>query len=70
MYGCVSGWLVGQFYSADGQPTEALKQVEASLAEGQRLKTQAQAENEHFPACNSEWSAARGGRVWCSTKRY
>lgn len=63
------GRLVGRFYSESGQPTGALQQVEALLAEGQRLKAQTQAENQHFPACNSEWSAARGGgRVWCSNK--
>ncbi|XP_071757087.1 neuferricin [Centroberyx gerrardi] len=62
------GRVTGRFYTDSGQPTEALLQVEASLAEGQRLKAQSQAEREHFPACNSEWSAARGGRVWCSSK--
>lgn len=62
------GRLVGQFYSASGQPTEALRQVEASLTEGLRLKALAKEEKEQFPACNSEWSGARGGRVWCSTK--
>ncbi|KAM4620305.1 neuferricin isoform 2-T2 [Polymixia lowei] len=62
------GRLIGRFYTENGQPTEALLQVEASLTEGQRLKAQSQAEREVFPACNSEWSATRGGRVWCSTK--
>lgn len=62
------GLLIGRFYSETGRPTEALLQVEASLAEGQRFKAQAETEMKHFPACNSEWSSARGGRVWCSTK--
>lgn len=62
------GVVIGQFYSETGQPTEALVQVEASLAEGRRLKTQSEDEAVRFPACNSDWSAARGGRVWCSTK--
>ncbi|GAA6218436.1 neuferricin [Lates japonicus] len=62
------GRVIGRFYSKTGQPTEALLQVEASLSEGQRIKAQSEAEMVHFPACNSEWSAARGGRVWCSTK--
>ncbi|XP_071317322.1 neuferricin [Trachinotus anak] len=61
------GLVMGRFYSDTGQPTEALLQVEASLAEGQRIKAQSAAEMVRFPACNSEWSAARG-RVWCSTK--
>ncbi|KAL7389837.1 hypothetical protein ABVT39_010614 [Epinephelus coioides] len=63
-----AGLLTGRFYSETGQPTEALLQVEASLAEGQRIKAQSEADKVRFPACNAEWSAARGGRVWCSTK--
>ncbi|XP_040908258.1 neuferricin [Toxotes jaculatrix] len=63
-----AGVVIGRFYSEAGQPTEALLQVEASLAEGKRIKAQSEAERIHFPACNSEWSASRGGRVWCSTK--
>ncbi|XP_020320213.1 neuferricin isoform X4 [Oncorhynchus kisutch] len=62
------GRLVGRFYSESGEPTEALLQVEAALEQGRRLKDQAQAEKQHLPACNSEWNAARRGRVWCSTK--
>ncbi|XP_017557137.1 neuferricin [Pygocentrus nattereri] len=62
------GRLIGRFYTDSGQPTEALRQVEASLAEGLRLKTQAEEENQLYPACNSEWSSTSGGRVWCSTK--
>lgn len=69
LYCWISGLLIGRFYSETGQPTEALLQAQASLAEGQRLKAQSAAEMLRFPACNSQWSAAEGGRVWCSTKR-
>ncbi|XP_010895336.2 neuferricin [Esox lucius] len=62
------GRLVGRFYGESGEPTEALLKVEAVLEEGKRLKDQAKAENQNLPACNSEWSSARNGRVWCSTK--
>ncbi|XP_026183291.1 neuferricin isoform X1 [Mastacembelus armatus] len=62
------GFLIGRFYSETGQPTQALLQVRASLAEGRRIKTQSEAESQRFPACNSEWSTTKGGRVWCSTK--
>ncbi|XP_037604460.1 neuferricin [Sebastes umbrosus] len=62
------GLLTGRFYSKTGKPTAALLLVGESLAEGQLIKAQSEAEKVHFPACNSEWSAARGGRVWCSTK--
>ncbi|XP_026227256.1 neuferricin isoform X2 [Anabas testudineus] len=62
------GFVTGWFYGENGQPTEALLQVEASLAEGKRVRSQSEAERLRLPACNSEWSAASGGRVWCSTK--
>ncbi|KAG9281741.1 neuferricin [Astyanax mexicanus] len=62
------GRLIGRFYTETGEPTDALRQVEASLAEGLRLKAQAEEENQQFPSCNSEWSSTSGGRVWCSTK--
>ncbi|XP_072524242.1 neuferricin [Salminus brasiliensis] len=62
------GRLIGRFYTESGQPTNALRQVETSLAEGLRLKAQAEEENQLFPTCNSEWSSTSGGRVWCSTK--
>ncbi|KAL4660591.1 neuferricin [Arapaima gigas] len=62
------GKLIGRFYSDSGQPTEALRHMEATLAEGLKLKAQAEADSKHFPSCNSEWSATAGGRVWCSTQ--
>lgn len=62
--------VTGRFYGESGQPTEALLEAEASLAEGQRIKAQSEAERLRFPPCNSQWSAAEGGRVWCTTKRF
>ncbi|CAL8266704.1 unnamed protein product [Merluccius merluccius] len=62
------GRLIGRFYNEKGQPTEALTKLEGLLSEGQRLKSQLQAESQQFPACNSEWRPTVGGRVWCSTK--
>ncbi|XP_026854233.2 neuferricin [Electrophorus electricus] len=62
------GRLIGRFYTERGEPTEALQQAEAHLTEGLKLKAQAEEENRVYPACNSEWSSAAGGRVWCSEK--
>ncbi|CAL8398373.1 unnamed protein product [Boreogadus saida] len=62
------GRLVGRFYTEKGLPTEALMKLEELLFEGQRLKSQLQAESQKFPSCNSEWSPTLGGRVWCSTR--
>ncbi|KAJ0004267.1 hypothetical protein NQD34_010481 [Periophthalmus magnuspinnatus] len=68
-YQHVGMWfLIGSYYTESGEPTDTLLQVEASLAEGQRLKAQSEADKARFPPCNSEWSASTGGRVWCSTK--
>uniref|UniRef100_A0A3B3DC79 Cytochrome b5 heme-binding domain-containing protein n=1 Tax=Oryzias melastigma TaxID=30732 RepID=A0A3B3DC79_ORYME len=64
------GTVTGRFYDESGKPTKALLQARAALAEGQRIKAQSEAEKARYPACNSEWSAARGGRVWCSSKRW
>ncbi|XP_034034876.1 neuferricin isoform X1 [Thalassophryne amazonica] len=62
------GRLIGRFYTESGQPTEALLQLEVLLAESQQITAQTQAQRLQTPACNSEWSAATGGRVWCSSK--
>ncbi|XP_037543518.1 neuferricin [Nematolebias whitei] len=62
------GLLIGRFYNETGQPTDTLLNVERLLDEGRRLKAQSDAEKVRFPPCNSEWSAGRGGRVWCSSK--
>ncbi|MBN3280242.1 NEUFC protein, partial [Polyodon spathula] len=62
------GRLVGRYYSETGEPTEALKQVESAMVEGLELRAQAEADKQRFPPCNSEWSAGKGGRVWCSTQ--
>ncbi|XP_006806834.1 neuferricin [Neolamprologus brichardi] len=62
------GVLIGRFYNEAGAPTEALLRVQASLAEGKKLQAQSEAERIRFPSCNSEWTAASGGRFWCSTK--
>lgn len=62
------GFVIGRYYTESGNSTPTLLQVEASLAEGRRLKAKSEAEKARFPPCNSEWSGSRGGRVWCSTK--
>ncbi|XP_034034877.1 neuferricin isoform X2 [Thalassophryne amazonica] len=67
-YHLMAGRLIGRFYTESGQPTEALLQLEVLLAESQQITAQTQAQRLQTPACNSEWSAATGGRVWCSSK--
>ncbi|XP_061904472.1 neuferricin isoform X2 [Entelurus aequoreus] len=66
-YRFMAGLLVGRFYSESGVATEDLLRVEAVLKEGQQIKAKFEEQTRRFPACNSEWSPASGGRVWCST---
>ncbi|XP_035414900.1 neuferricin [Cygnus atratus] len=62
------GKLVGRFYDENGAPTEALRQAEAAMEEGLRLKAESDRRKEQFPPCNSEWSSAKGSRFWCSRR--
>ncbi|XP_061106563.1 neuferricin isoform X1 [Conger conger] len=61
------GRLIGRYYNENGEPTAALQQVEEILAEGLKLKAETLAQSKLFPSCNSAWSDASGGRVWCTT---
>nr|XP_002126672.1 neuferricin-like [Ciona intestinalis] len=62
------GTVIGQFYDENGEPTEALKNANKLIAEAKQAKKQEDEENKILPMCNSESSAAKGSRVWCSTK--
>ncbi|XP_062072425.1 neuferricin isoform X1 [Lepus europaeus] len=64
-YVCV-GRVIGRFYSEDGQPTPELTHVEAMITKGLEANKQEWKEKQKFPPCNTEWSAARGSRFWCS----
>ncbi|XP_047923877.1 neuferricin isoform X2 [Anser cygnoides] len=65
-YEGLAGKLVGRFYDENGAPTEALRQAEAAMEEGLKLKAESDRRKEQFPPCNSEWSSAKGSRFWCS----
>uniref|UniRef100_A0A8C6YWP6 Uncharacterized protein n=1 Tax=Nothoprocta perdicaria TaxID=30464 RepID=A0A8C6YWP6_NOTPE len=58
------GKLVGRYYDENGAPTEALRQAEAAIEEGLRLKAESDQRKQQFPPCNSEWSSAVGSRFW------
>ncbi|XP_068021480.1 neuferricin isoform X1 [Melanerpes formicivorus] len=60
------GKLVGRFYDENGAPTEALRQAEAAIEEALKLQAESEQRKQQFPACNSEWSSAKGSRFWCS----
>ncbi|XP_048412872.1 neuferricin isoform X4 [Stegostoma tigrinum] len=65
-YSFFSGKLVGTYYNHNGEPTQVLSDVELAVTQGRKLKAESELENNLFPPCNSEWSSAKGGRVWCS----
>ncbi|XP_043574867.1 neuferricin [Chiloscyllium plagiosum] len=61
------GKLIGMYYDHNGEPNQALSDVELAVMQGRKLKAESELENNLFPPCNSEWSSAKGGRVWCSS---
>ncbi|XP_071789674.1 neuferricin-like [Asterias amurensis] len=60
------GKVVGRFYDANGEPTEAYRQAEMVLEEGRQEKDKEDAENRRYPPCNSSWNQQEGSKVWCS----
>lgn len=58
--------LEGTFYNHEGKPTNQLLEFEAVVEKVDSAKKSKQTEEEKWPPCNSEWSQARGSRVWCS----
>nr|XP_004672457.1 neuferricin isoform X1 [Jaculus jaculus] len=62
------GKVIGRFYGKDGLPTPELILVEAMMTKGLEANKQEQQEKQKFPPCNTEWSATKGSRFWCSQK--
>ncbi|XP_046396960.1 neuferricin isoform X2 [Ischnura elegans] len=62
------GKLIGRYYDPMGRKTEYLQQVEEIIKEAQRKERENDAEKRKYPPCNTEWSASKGSRVWCSNK--
>lgn len=64
------GKVIGAFYDKDGRPTEELTYFEEMKEKYKVLKKDEKSEQDKYPGCNSRWSEAEGGEVFCSTKRY
>jgi len=64
------GKVIGAFYDKDGRPTEELTYFEEMKEKYKTLKKHEKSEQNKYPGCNSRWSEAAGGEVFCSTKRY
>ncbi|GAQ85811.1 hypothetical protein KFL_002550180 [Klebsormidium nitens] len=59
------GVLAGRYYDDRGEATAALRSVEAALEEAAHEDARRKEEEKQYPACNSRWSQAAGGEVWC-----
>lgn len=64
------GKVIGTFYDKDGRPTKELKYFEEMKEKYKVLKKKEKSEQDKYPGCNSRWSEAEGGEVFCSEKRY
>ena len=64
------GKVIGAFYDKDGRPTEEMAYFEEMKEKYKVLKKDEKKEQGKYPGCNSRWSEAAGGEVFCSTKRY
>jgi len=63
------GKVIGAFYDKDGRPTEELTYFEEMKEKYVLFKKDEKAEQGQYPGCNSKWSEAEGGEVYCSSKR-
>ncbi|KIZ05646.1 hypothetical protein MNEG_2315 [Monoraphidium neglectum] len=64
------GRAEGLYYTAAGEPTDTLRQVEARAAEGARLKEEKAKEVAKYTSCGMKYTTAEGGKVWCETGMY
>ncbi|XP_071453223.1 neuferricin [Hetaerina americana] len=62
------GKLIGRFYNNQGHKTPYLIKVEKIIQEAENTERESEAEKLKYPPCNTEWSASKGSRVWCSNK--
>lgn len=63
------GKLVGRYFTATGAKTDYHRELEKKLMEAKAAKNNKEEDRRKFPPCNMEWSADKGSRVWCSSRR-
>eukprot|EP00897_Mesotaenium_endlicherianum_P008126 jgi/Mesen1/7341/ME000377S06555 len=61
------GRLAGRFYDVHGRPTREWSQLQANIEKATRALADQEALEKRFPSCNSRWSQAEGGQVWCES---
>lgn len=62
------GVLDGHYYDASGKPKPSLLKVHENIKLGKVYREKEKEDEKKFPSCNSEWTQASGGRVWCSDR--
>lgn len=62
------GKVIGFFYDANGQKTEAHKDILKTIKKGEEEKAMEEERRKILPGCNSEWKQETGARVWCTKK--
>ncbi|ELT90457.1 hypothetical protein CAPTEDRAFT_110664 [Capitella teleta] len=60
------GKVIGNFYDASGNPTDALNSAVEGIRAGHSEEANRARFKKFFPHCNSHWSEETGGIVWCS----
>lgn len=63
------GKLIGRYYTKEGNPTKEWYKYQRKLGEKDKLKAEQHVLEKRYPGCNSQWSEATKGRVYCSEKR-
>ena len=62
------GKLAGRYFNHDGTPTKDYRNLQNWMTEAKEDASQKETLKQIFPPCNSEWSADKGQRVWCTKK--
>lgn len=64
------GKLIGRYYTREGSPTKDWYHYQKKLGERDLIKAEQRKLEQQFPGCNSQWTEATQGKVYCSNKRY
>lgn len=59
------GLLIGHYFDEKGVPSEAYHKVMAKVTLAKKAKHEEEDLKQIMPPCNSKWSQAEGGEVWC-----
>ena len=63
------GKLIGRYYTQEGSPTKNWYHYQKMLGEKDKIRAEQRKLEKQFPGCNSHWSEATKGKVYCSEKR-